>query len=432
MSPMRESSPLNGENLTDTLSCLIPCPPNAPMDRFPFWKTTASRDGTRLAIAMQLAPDEWRLCTWSMDAPDPLLSDPFLSIADLTPLGGRDFSFLCQTEEGWTAVAGQEPWALPVEFAWNLRANNGDVTAYETQNERRYTPVVDKTPWPASYDNTFGLTLSDASARSVAVVQTKPLAEGDHTTFLSGCFTLASDQGPWSTRYVGAFTPALSANGAIAAVDARLTLYDYTIVVNDRCWPSAWPSVWAPVIHPSGTLVCAPVKEPRGWTLAGNGEQIWPEHYLQLWDPVFSPNGRRIAAVVSPAFGRWTLAIDGTPWKTRVDGHLSRPVFSPCGSRVGCTGMHKGKALILVDDRPVGGPFDKTWDPLFSQYGNHVAARVKRGPFFTVLLDGSEIDRRFLWMRDPAFTPDGKHLMVCGIEKQGPHYRYTREFLALT
>ncbi len=431
MSTIRGTSPSPLDSPAGLLSCLIPCPPDTPVNRLPFWRAVTSRDGTRIAIPIQITPEECRLHTWTLGDEAPELSDPFLSITDLLPLSNRDFSFLCQTDEGWATVKGHKEWELRVEFAWNLRVNAQGITACETQDERSYTPVVNGIPWSESYDNTFGLTLSATGERSGAVVQTVPIAEGDLTTFLSGCFTVATDEKPWSGQYVGAFTPALSSDGTMAAVDARISQYDYTIVVNDQCWSSAWPSVWAPVIHPEGASVCAPVKEPKGWTLACDGEIVWPSHYIQLWEPVFSPNGRRIAAVISPEFGKWSLALDGVPWKTRVDGHLSKPVFSPCGSRVGCTGRHKGKALILIDDCPMATNYDKAWNPTFSQYGNHAAARVKKGPWFTVLLNGIEISRRFTWMPDPVFTPDGKHLMICGIEKNGPHYSYTREFIAL-
>ncbi|WP_300674023.1 hypothetical protein [Desulfoluna sp.] len=425
------TSPIIWDTSSGSMSCMIPCPVDAPSERFPFWKATASRDGTRIAIPIQSSPEECQLCTWTLGEPEPTRSEPVLTIADLQPIADQDFSFLCQTDEGWTAVARNVPWEFQAEFAWNLRVSAGGNAACETQDDRRYTPMVNGNVWSESYENTYGLTLAATGPGSAAVVQTTPIAEGDLTTFLSGCFTLGTEKGPWSGRYMGAFTPVISSDGTVAAVDARITQQDYTIAVNDQCWPTTWPSVWAPVIHPQGTSVWAPVKESRGWTLACDGEVAWPGRYTQLWEPVFAPNGRRIAAVASPEFGQWTLALDGDLMKTRVDGYLRKPIFSPCGSRVGCTGMHKGKAVLLIDDHPMGDLFDKVWDPVFSQYGSHAAAKIKRGPWYTVFLDGMAIERRFIWMRNPAFTPDGMHLIICGIEKSGAHYHYTREFIAL-
>lgn len=431
MSTIRGTSPDTLDRPAGSLSCLISCPVDAPPYPFPFWKATASRDGTRLAIPLQTTAEESRLYTWSIDKPEPEISAPYLSITDLRPLSSQDFAFLCQTDEGWTVVTTHRPWELQAEFAWNLMVTDQGLTACETQDQRRYTPVIDDRPWPDTYENTFGLTLAASGTRSAAVVQTTPIAEGDLATFLSGCFTLATDQGPWAGRYVGAFTPALSGDGSLAAVDTRLTQYDYTITVNDQPWSSAWPAVWAPAIHPEGTSVYAPVKEPDGWMLACDGEPAWPSRYVQLWEVTFSPNGRRLAAVIAPEFGSWTLALDDKPWNTRVDGYLSAPVFSPHGSRVGCSGIHRGKAVVLVDDHPMGDGFDKAWDPVFSPYGSHTTAKVKRGPHFSVLLDGMVIKRPYIWLGDPVFTPDGNHLMLCGIDKTGPQYRYTREFIAL-
>ncbi|VFQ45117.1 hypothetical protein [Desulfoluna butyratoxydans] len=432
MSTPRGVTPDAFDSPADSLSCLIPRPADTPPDRFPFWKAVASRDGTRLAIPIRTEPEECCLYTLSIDKTEPDISEPFVSITDLRPMGNRDFAYLCQGDEGWTAVAASTPWQLTAEIAWNLSVTDQDTTACETQDQRRYTPVVDDTPWPESYENTFSLTLAETGSRSAAVVQTAPIAEGDLNTFLSGCFTLATDQGAWTGRYVGAFNPVLSADGALSAVDVRLNQYDYTICVNDQCWGETWPSVWAPVVHPEGTMVWAPVKSPEGWILACDGEQAWPETYFQLWEVALSPAGDRIAAVIAPDFGKWAVVLDGTPWKTKVDGYLAKPVFSPCGTRLGCCGHHRGKAVILVDDHPMGNGFDTAWDPIFSHHGNHVAAKVKRGEVYSVLLDGMEVKRPYIWMAPPAFTPDSKHLMICGIEKQGPDYRYTREFIALT
>ena len=431
MSTIRGTSQDIWDSPTDSSRCLIPCPTNTPSHHFPFWKITPSRDGTRCAIPMQITPEECRLYTWTVGNDTPEISEPCLAITDLHPLSKEEFSFLQHTDEGWTAVTHQEPWDMEAEFAWNLIVSDQGVTACQTQDDRRYTPIVDATPWSTSYESSFGLTLSTASHRSAAVVQTVPLTEGDLTTFLSGCFTLGTEEGPWPGHYIGAFNPAISADGTRTAVDARITQYDYTIIVDGQPWSSAWPSVWGPIIHPDGKLVCAPVKEPEGWTLACDGKPFWPGHYVQLWEPAFSPNGQRIAAVIAPHFGIWTLALDGVPWKSRVDGYLTKPVFSPCGSRVGCTGSHKGRAVILIDDCLMSGNFDKAWDPIFSQYGKHVAVKIKKGPWFGLLLNGAEVHRPFLWMADPFFTPDGNHLMICGVEKEGSHYIYTREFIAL-
>jgi len=381
---------------------------------------------------MHTSPEECRLYTLGLGETEIDISEPFISITDLRAIGSREFAFLCQTDEGWSAVSASKPWELTAEIAWNLMVTGQEITACETQSQRRYTPVIDDTPWPNSYENTFGLTLAATGTGSAAVVQTTPIAEGDLSTFLSGCFTLATDQGTWSGRYVGAFNPALSNDGAVAAVDTRLTQYDYTITVNDQCWASSWPAVWAPVVHPEGISVWAPVKGPKGWMLACDGEPAWPDAYFQLWEVALSPAGDRIAAVIAPDFGKWTLTIDGTPWKTQVDGYLAKPVFSPCGTRLGCCGHHRGKAVVLVDDHPMGDSFDTAWDPIFSPHGIHVAAKIKRGALFSVLIDGMEIKRPYIWMGPPAFTPDSKHLILCGIEKKDSQYRYTREFIALT
>ena len=431
MSTIRGTSQETWESNADTLSCLIPCPPDTPVSQFPFWKTTSSKDGTRLAVPMQISPEECHLYTWTLGETSPEVSDPVISITDIQPNDNQSFSILCQSDEGWTVIAGDQPWDLQAEFAWNLCVSKHGVTAMETQEDRQYTPVVNGIPWNRSYENTFGLTLADDAERSAAAVQTVPLTEGDLDTFRSGCFSLATETGPWPGNFMGVFTPAISKNGALSAVDVRLTQYDYTVVVNGRPWSSAWSSVWAPIIHPEGASVCAPVKEPEGWTLVRDGEPFWPGHHAQLWEPAFSPNGRRVAAVVAPHFGTWTLALDGILWKSRVDGYLTRPVFSPCGSRVGATGVNKGKAILLIDDCIISGDFDKAWDPIFSKYGKHVAARIKKGPLFSFLLDGATVNRPFLWMEDPVFTPDGKHMMICGIERQGPQFIYTREFIAL-
>lgn len=145
MSTIRGTSPSPLDSPAGSLSCLIPCPPDTPVNKLPFWRAVTSRDGTRIAIPIQITPEECRLHTWTLGDEAAELSDPFLSITDLLPLSNRDFSFLCQTDEGWATVSGDKEWELRVEFAWNLRVNAQGITACETQDQRSYTPVVGET-----------------------------------------------------------------------------------------------------------------------------------------------------------------------------------------------------------------------------------------------------------------------------------------------
>jgi hypothetical protein len=135
-----------------------------------------------------------------------------------------------------------------------------------------------------------------------------------------------------------------------------------------------------------------------------------------MWQQRFSPDGARIAAVVSPEFGKWTLAVDDQPWPCLFSDMVLPPVFSPDGGRVAAITKEGNRWSLAVDGVPVSGDFDMVWDPVFSPCGQHVVAKVELDGEQLILADGKMRDRSFERLWDPVFSPDGSHLLLRYVE----------------
>ncbi|MCG8471862.1 MAG: hypothetical protein MI742_08400 [Desulfobacterales bacterium] len=430
MSYDRGASP----NLTDwepsVHHCPLLLPDLPPLREVATHRAVSSKDGMHLAVPLRDTDNNWKLFTLALPDQTHLCSRSVQAISNITPIKGDEFAWLAMDEEGWRAMKNDEEISPVTEFAWNLTVSPSGRIAFESQSNRAYTPFAGDAFWQKGYESTLGLTQASKANTTAAVVQTTPIAEGDLATFASGCFTLATEKGPWSQLFMGAYTPVLSRDGKILAADVRLSNNRCTIAVNGQCWEESWPEVWAPVIEPTNQKVFAPVKSQGRWWLYANGKKHWETSALQLWELHLSLDGKRMAAVASPSFGAWTLALEDTLWRSRVDGFLARPVFSPCASRLATTGRHKNRAIVLIDDQIIDQNFHQTWQPVFSPHGSHVAFKAqKKGDFF-IYLDGAPVGEPYLWLAHPQFSPDGKALLICGLKKNGGSPYYVRTVIA--
>jgi hypothetical protein len=180
--------------------------------------------------------------------------------------------------------------------------------------------------------------------------------------------------------------------------------------------------VWEPLFDPLKGDVTVPVQTERGWTLALNGTVIWDRCFNQLWHHRYSVDSQNIAAVVSPEFGKWTVAVNGSPWKRTFSDAVLPPVFSPDGKRVAAIVKDKGKWTIAVDGQPWDEVFDMIWDPHFSPDGSKVAAKAEKNGVFFIVMDGKVAGTSYEACWDPVFSPEGKKILVRAIDA-GTYYR---------
>jgi hypothetical protein len=207
----------------------------------------------------------------------------------------------------------------------------------------------------------------------------------------------------------------------------RQGLYDYTIAVDGRPWERSFSSVWQPIFHPASGAVIAPVRLDGQWTLAADGAPIWPQRFVQAWHQQVSPDGRRLAAIVSPRYGYWTLALDGESWRTTVNEMIMDLRFSPDSRRVAATAKHDGRWTLMVDDGLWRQGFDQVRAPVFSPDGRLVAMVGETEGRFALVVNDHRMPQSYQALWQPVFSPDGTRMLVRGIEKG----TYRRQVLAV-
>ena len=147
-----------------------------------------------------------------------------------------------------------------------------------------------------------------------------------------------------------------------------------------------------------------------------DGEPGWEGAYGQIWHQRFSQDGSRLAAVVSPSFGKWTIAVDDKPWARLFSQLVLAPVFSPDAKRVAAAVKEENMWTIAVDGVPGSDAFEMIWDPVFSPCGQHVLAKAESGGKYLILADGRKRGASYDMLWDPVFSPDGGHVLLRYVE----------------
>ena len=120
-------------------------------------------------------------------------------------------------------------------------------------------------------------------------------------------------------------------------------------------------------------------------------------------------SGVRTAEVIDREDGPVTVLVEGEP----VGGEYERvwqPVFSPGGESVAFPAYRDGQWFVVRDGEPVGGRYDGGDRPVFCPDGERLAfAAWEDGEGF-VVADGRAVSRRFDWVGTPVFCPDGSSI----------------------
>jgi hypothetical protein len=170
------------------------------------------------------------------------------------------------------------------------------------------------------------------------------------------------------------------------------------------------------VFNPVTGTVVAPVRIAGKWTLAEDGGALWDRKFVQVWHQKFSPDGQKLAAIVAPAFGKWTVAVDQVPWSAVFTEMVTDLVFSPDGSRVAALGKNGSSWHVAVDGAVWRSASEMAWQPVFSPDGKDVAARVEKNGKYTVVVNDRLWERECDFVWDPAFSPDGTQLLFRSLE----------------
>jgi Tol biopolymer transport system component len=129
-----------------------------------------------------------------------------------------------------------------------------------------------------------------------------------------------------------------------------------------------------------------------------------------------SSDGSRVAAIVSPDFGKWTIAVNDRPWPKLFSDMVLAPVFSPDGQRVAAIVKDKDRWTVAVDGVPLKESFEMIWDPVFSPCGQQVLAMAEDSGRFVILANGRKYHKQFQKLWNPVFSPDGRNVLLKFIE----------------
>ena len=156
--------------------------------------------------------------------------------------------------------------------------------------------------------------------------------------------------------------------------------------------------------------------------MAEDGQIIWDRRFVQVWHQMFSPDGSKLAAVVAPAYGKWTVAVDGKAWSATFKDLVTDAVFSPDGNRIAALAKEGQKWFVVAGGVAWKNDFDMAWKPVFSPDGQYLASRVEKKGKYTIALNDRVWSRQCEAAWDPVFSPDGNKILLRTIEN-GNYYR---------
>ncbi|MBI5520689.1 MAG: PD40 domain-containing protein [Desulfovibrio sp.] len=332
------------------------------------------------------------------------------------------FTAVVQQDGMWTLAVDGEPWEESFDYLWGTQFSaGGEVIAACVQSGGEYGLCIDGAPWETLYENANQCVLSADGKSAAAVVQLESLKPADLEAFQKGVFGVAVNGQSWDARFMNCWTPAFDAQGQHVAAQVRLSLYDYSIAVDGKLWGENYACVWEPRFNPATGKVAAPVRVKGLWGMAQDGQIIWEPRFMQCWHQQFSPDGKSMAAIVAPEFGAFTVAVNGKPWGARfpvvTDLVVGRDGASDgaCVAALGC--VDNADWQVMVDGGIWPGTWDMAWTPVVSPAGGHVAVKVAKGDRQTRVVDGRVFQREFDKVFEPAFSPDGRKLLIRGIDK---------------
>jgi len=339
-----------------------------------------SPDGEKIAAIVKLGEQGFGVCRngdlWEKD---------FSRVWHLRFSPDGRLTALVSEEDEWAIAVDGRPWENKFDYVWNtLFSPDGRDITVACQKDMAYFMTTNDVPWENEYANMTDMTLGPDGQSTAATVQVAEVNEGDIFAFQEGAYTIAANGRAWGNSFVNAWKACFSADCEKIAAQVRLNLYDYTIAVNGEAWEQIFECVWEPVFNPRTGRVAAPVQQRQKWTVAENGRIIWDRRFVQVWRLLHSPDSSRLAAVVSPSFGKWTIAIDGRPWRKTFGDLVTDTVFSPI--------KKNGKYSMAVNDALWDGSCEALWPPVFSHCSKKMLVRtIEKGIYSRRVIPVNEI-----------------------------------------
>ncbi len=328
----------------------------------------------------------------------------------------------------WTMAVDDQTWDEEYEYIWETKFSpSGQTIAAAIKKQGQYAMAKDGQSWANFFPYATDFILSPDGGKTACVVQKQLLEEGDIDTFLQGIYSLAVDGQAWEKTFINVWDPCFDREGENVAATVRLAKKEYSIAVNGQPWPQTYACAWEPIFDPDDKSVYAPVEKDSKWGLAKNGELYWDNRFVQLWNLQTSSQGPHLAAIVSPKYGQFTVAVDGKPW-SHTYPVLTNLVISPDAKKIAALGqsgpvlsdrgyrLEYPKWQVIVNDQPWLDWHDNAFNPIFSPDGQHLAVRVEKCGKYTIVLDGKIYPQEFSGLWDPIFSPESDKVLIRALE----------------
>lgn len=320
----------------------------------------------------------------------------------------------------WTLAKDDSILEETFDYAWNLKTDEtGKSIAFNIKKGDSYGVCLNGKVWEKLYFDSRDLILSPDGMKSASYVRAKNPPLLDIFSFKEGVWTLAVNGLEWDKNFISIYGACFSPDSKNIAATVRLSQQEFTVAVNGNLWNEIFLNTWEPIFI-NDNAVTVPVKTEKGWSLAINGKTIWG-NFNQLWHQRVSPEGK-IAAVISPEFGKWTVAVDGIPWKRTFSQAVLSPFFSPDGKKVGALVRENNLWTVAINEIPWNVGFDRIWSPMFSPDGQHCIVKAEKEGTFVIVVDGKIIKENYDMLWEPQFSPDGDKILISFI-KDGKYIR---------
>lgn len=378
---------------------------------------TPSDDGEKIAAIVQPESGKFTTCVngevWE-EKFERQYSLKFNADNQLFTLGYRNFEWLITTDQNVSENTFELIWNLTITpdgkgFAANIKQEEGKLGVY-----------LNGQAWENMFSDARSVAISPDGKRTASCVQVEPLVGADIFKYLKGIRTVAVDGTPWEKAFLTVWGAVFSPDSNHVAAVVRTGMAQYNIAVDGKTWEGPYGLAWEPIFKPNSNDVVAPVRTPKGTTLALNGKPIWG-FFFNAWRQKFSSDGQKIAAVVCSPFPLWTVAVDGTPWKTQFTDAVLTPVFSPDGRKVAAVVKSHNTWTVAVDGSPWTDTFENVWDPIFIP-GNRVLAKAEKSGKYYIAIDGKMGKKGYESLWNPVLSPDGHKLLIRCIDG-GKYYR---------
>ncbi len=309
----------------------------------------------------------------------------------------------------------------------------GDSIAAAIQNDMRYGMLHNGQIWKNLFINANSFVLSASGKTTAACIQAEEMAQADIKKFQEGIFSVAVNGQAWKSKFVNTWTPAVSSDDQQVAVQIRKDLYTYSIAVNDQAWHQNFAMVWEPCFHPLSHEVFAPVRIGGKWGMAQDGHLVWPAVYGQLWQQQFNADGSVLAAITSPAYGKWTVCVNNTPWKSTVDRMLADLTVSEDGKTLAVLGKNtQDMWAVIVNDCPWSGSYEMTSPPIISSDGAYVGISAEKNGRQTIVVNDREYAKDFVQVWEPVFNPTNDKVLIRALDDQGNYLRIVEALSTFT